>query len=473
MDVSRETADYSIVSHQGLPMAQDIDNALTKLRIDRTRKRPRRSGGRRFLLLAVAIVAVVAACSFYNSRYSPVPVKITHPEVEKSGADGAEVLIATGYVIPRRTVEVSSKIIGRVKEMNVDRGQTVKQGDVLLVIDDEEYQAQVKQADALVASSEALLAELKAGSRPEEIKASKSAVAAAEARLVNARQDYDRLDSLRKQDVISQQELDRATAALDVAKADLKAATEQYKLVQKGPRQEQIDAAAAQLNQAKAGLDYARTQLGYTIIRAPISGTILEKVAEKGELVTNINLGGTRGAKSSAVSMADLNDLQVEIDVNEGDVPKVRLQQECRIKMDSVPGEVFQGRVDEMAPGADRQKATVQVKVAILDPRGLIRPEVNAQVTFLADKSTAPQSATPAKAKVWIAKTAFVQDTKNADGHIVYLAMEGKAVARPIKIGAEEGPKGFEVLEGLDGSESIITEPLDKITDGRRITVPK
>ena len=454
-------------------MTQDLHNALNKLRIDRKRKKPRRAGGLRLLLIVLLIGALAGGYLFYARAYAPVSVKVVRPEIEKPTSEGEEVLMATGYVIPRRKIEVSSKIIGRVKDMLVDRGQQVKRGDVLLQIDDEEYQAQVKLAEAQVAADEARLAELRAGSRPEEIQTARAAVASSEATLLNARQNFERLQSLRKQEVLSQQELDRGKAALDVAQAELKAARERSTLVEKGPRQEQIAAAAAQTLRSKANLDYARTQLDYTIIRAPVSGTILEKLAEKGELVTNVNFGGTRGAKSSVVSMADLNDLLVEIDVNEGDLPKVRLAQECRIKLDSVPDTVFKGRVDEIAPEADRQKATVQVKVAILDPRGLIRPEVNAQVSFLSDKTArAGESAAAGvrRPRIWVSQSALEKSPTDADGHIVYVVSQGKAVARAVKVGPE-GPKGVEIVEGLDGTESIIAESLENVSDGKRVTV--
>jgi len=451
---------------------QDLGSELAKLRIDRAQKRPQRGGPGRWLALLVILGGAAGAVVYYRQAHAAVEVKVARPEREELTALGAEVLTAGGYVIPRHKIEVSSKIVGRVKEMSVQRGDRVKQGDVLLRIEDEEYVAQVRGAEAQAAMAKAKAAELRRGSRPQEIDAARAAVASAEATLRGARLDLDRANSLRADEFVSQQELDRLRTSFQVAQAQLNSARKNAEMVEIGPRREQIDAAEAQLRAAQANLEYARSQLDFTVLRAPIAGTILEKLAEKGELVTNTNFGGTRGAKSSVVSMANLDDLQVEIDLNENDLGKVRLRQPCEIRLDSAPDERFKGEVDEIAPSADRQKATVQVKVRILDPRGLVRPEVNARVTFLAGEGAKAGASADPKAgdrqpRIWIPRAALVRAPV---GSLVYLASQGKAVARRVKTGAD-GPKGVEVLEGLDGSETLILAPLDKISDGRRIQV--
>ncbi|MBI3736277.1 efflux RND transporter periplasmic adaptor subunit, partial [Candidatus Sumerlaeota bacterium] len=318
----------------------------------------------------------------------------------------------------------------------------------------------------------ARLAELKTGSRPQEIEAAKASVVSAEATYKMRKLDWERIQRLAEKKIISQQELDQMRQAHDVAAAALDQAKKNAELVIIGPRKEVIAATEAQLHEAEANLEFARTQLDYTVIRAPISGTILEKVAKKGELVTNMNFGGTRGAKSSAVSMADLNDLQIELDISENDIPKVKMGQKCEIKLDSDPDKVFKGEVDEISPQADRQKAQVQVKVKVFNPEGaLIRPEVNARVTFLEEekpKAVAAANDPPAAPRVWIPKNAIVTGEK---GQMVYIASGNTAVARTVKTKGEEGPRGVEVIEGLLGSESLIIEPLDKIKDGVKIAV--
>jgi HlyD family secretion protein len=198
------------------------------------------------------------------------------------------------------------------------------------------------------------------------------------------------------------------------------------------------------------------------VIRAPINGTILEKLAEEGELVTNMNFGGTRGAKNSVVTMADLNDLQVEVDLNEADVAKVKQGQRTEVRLDGNPQHAYSGVVDEVSPQADRQKGTVQAKVRITDPDSTIKTEVNARVTFYGDP---PPPGEQKGARVWAPKAAVV---RKGDTATVFVVEDGKAAARSVKTGMD-AEKGTEILEGLSGSETVILSPLEKIKDGQRV----
>lgn len=443
----------------------NLDAELSKLRIDRSRKKKRRTGKWKTIAVLVILVLSVFSYSFVKSRL-PIEVEVVTPVVEKVGNPGEyPVLTAGGYVIPRDSIDVSSKIIGRVEEIFIDRGDKVKAGDVLMKLEDKEQRAQLALAEAQLASARARLEELEAGSRPEEIEAARAAVDSAEATRINAQQELTRLKQLSTNRAISQQELDRALSEYNVAAALLNAAQKRLELAEKGPRKEQIDAARAEVQQAQANVELAKTQLEYTIIRAPISGTILEKVAEQGELLTNINVGGSRGVKSSAVSMADLSDLQVEIDLNENELAKVRKDQKTEIRLDSAPERVYEGRVDEIAPQADRQKATVQVKIDFLNPDGLVRPEVNARVTFLEQRQAATQPTD--EVHVWIPDTVI---RTSDQGQSVFVVKDNKAELRKIETGVE-GELGLLVRKGLSGSEQIIAAPLEGIEDGRAVKV--
>ncbi len=436
-----------------------IKSELNKLRIDKTRRRGR--GGRRLALLAI-VAALAAAGWYYHRAHSAVAVTVARAEPisPADAAAGTPVLTASGYVIPRHVIEVSSKIVGRVREMLVNRGDRVKAGDVLMRIEDNDLQAQLRAAEARLAAADARVAEMRAGSRPQEIQAARAALASAEATLENARADLKRKQSLAGSSAISTQDLDTARTAFKVAEAGVNSARENLKLVQTWPRREQLDAALADQREAAANLEYARTQLAEAVIRAPVDGTILERVVEKGELVTNINYGGERGAKSSVVSMADLKDLQVELDVNESDLPGVRMGQPCEVRVDSAPGRVFRGQVDEIAPQADRQKGTVQVKVKLFEPSDAVLPDVSAHVTFL-DRAKAGKAAGP---RVLAPATAVVRGATDT----VWIAADGRARQRAVKIGAES-PRGIEIVGGLTGGEWLITSPLDKITTGTRV----
>lgn len=443
---------------------ENLDGQLSKLRIDKERKRTRRRG-RVWKWALLAVVAGAAGYGVYMKMNAPVPVRTApvNREILAEGK-GIQMVTASGYVVPRHKIEVSSKIIGRVREILVKRGDRVKEGDVLLRLEDEDYQAQVRSAEAMAGALHARLDELKAGSRPQEIAASQASVASAQATLRNAEEDFKRAESLTKDGVASAQDLDRSRAARDVAKAQLNSAQKNAELVTMGPRREVIDAAEAQLREADANLEYIKTTLSNTVIKAPISGTILEKLAEQGELVTNTNFGGTRGAKSSVVTMADLTDLQVEVDVNQADLSKVKTGQKIEIRLDSNSDRVYSGLVDDISPQADRQKGTVQTKVRITDPDDAVRTEVNARVTFLGDAPAATPDA-PGKPRLWIPKGAVVQ---GAEGATVYTIIGDKAAAVRVKLGTE-AEKGIEIVEGLNGDETLIVSPLEKIAVGTRV----
>jgi HlyD family secretion protein len=445
-------------------------NELAKLRIDKSRKKARRGQGGNVLALVILLALAGGGYALYAKQFAPIPVHLGKITRQSGGAaaKGATVITASGYVVPRHKVEVSPKIIGHVKELLVKRGDRVNEGDVLLRLEDDEYQARLKAAEANVATLQARLEELRAGARPQEKAAATATVTSAEATLRSAQQDFDRMNALAAQGAVSRQELDRSRASLDVARARADQERKQADLVHIGPRREVVEAAEAMLHQAEADLNLARTSLEYTVIRAPISGTILEKIAEKGELVTNTNFGGTRGAKNAIVTMADLSDLQVEVDVNENDLPKVQLGQPCEIRLDSRPDYGYQGAVDEISPQADRQKGTVQAKVRILNPDDAVKTELNARVTFLAPKQdVAPADAD--KTRLWIPKESVVQ---GPHGPTVYLVSDGVVVARAVKLGGD-GENGVEVTDGLAGTEQLIMEPLDKLKDGARVAVGK
>lgn len=439
-----------------------IKTELNKLRIDKSRKRG--GGGKKLVLLAL-IAALAIGGWYYHKSNSAIAVTVVKTEAisPADAAAGTPVLTASGYVIPRHVIEVSSKIIGRVREMLVNRGDRVKAGDVLMRIEDSDLQAQLRMAEARLASAGAKVAEMKAGSRIQEIQAARATLNSAEATLENAKTDLSRKQSLAGTNVISVQDLDTARTSFKVAQANVNSARENLKLVETWPRKEQLDAAVGDQRQAQANLDYARTQLAETVIKAPVDGTILERVVEKGELVTNINYGGERGAKSSVVSMANLKDLQIELDVNENDLPNVNMGQKCEIRADSAPDQVFKGEVDEIAPQADRQKGTVQVKVRLIDPSDAVLPDVSAHVTFFAKSGEKTAMSGP---RVLVPATAVVRGETN----VVWIASGGQAVSRAVRIGGES-PRGVEVVGGLSGGESLITSPLDKMTTGTRVVI--
>ena len=147
-----------------------------------------------------------------------------------------------------------------------------------------------------------------------------------------------------------------------------------------------VESAQATIQQMEGVRDYAKVQLDWTVIQSPIDGVVLEKLAEPGELVTPQSFGGTRGPSTALLAVADMNDLQVEIDVNESDLPKIAPGQRCRISPEAYPDKHYAGAVAEVAPEANRQKGTLQIKVQIEKPDRFLTPELSAKVEFLGGK---------------------------------------------------------------------------------------
>lgn len=294
------------------------------------------------LIAAVALFFVLGALAFIQTRDTRASAQAAAPATNvplvEAAAPGDSVLTVSGYVIPRERIEISPRFQGTVKWIGVKKGDVVKQGDVLVLLEDDEYRARVREAEARLAQAEAAL-EL-------------------------ARSNFKRAETLRTKDTSSEQELDDARQALRSAEAGL--------------------------HSARAALDLARLYVDWCTIRAPISGVILEKLVNPNELVTPVSFSSSSGPSTAFLAMADLNDLQVEIDLNEVDTPKVRLGQRCRVSPEAYPNKTYDGVVAEIAPEANRSKGTLQIKVQVVNPDRFLTPELSARVDFLKEGGSPP-----------------------------------------------------------------------------------
>ena len=209
-------------------------------------------------------------------------------------------------------------------------------------------------------------------------------------------------------------------------------------------------------------MDYAQTQLDNTVIRAPITGTILDRNVERGEFITT-GFVGDKGAKGYIVTMADLNDLQVELDISQNDFPKLGPQQKGIITTDAYPDKKYEGFIEQVSPEADRAKATVQVKVRVMKPDDFLRPDMNATVQFYNDAPT--ESAATGEAKrVVVIPAGAVQ------GDHVFVMVKDKAIKRTVTTGGSSD-KGVIVTNGLNGGEDLIISPPADMKDGQRVEV--
>jgi RND family efflux transporter MFP subunit len=309
-----------------------------------------------------------------------------------------------------------------------------------------------------MASLEARLEEMVNGSRPEEIAAAKANVEQAEAELENARVQWERVRQLHHEGVFPKSNLDDAEARHNSQKARVNSLQKSYELVRIGPRREAINAVRGQIEQVKGVVAFMETQLNNTVIKAPVSGTILERGVERGEFVTT-SFVGERGAKGYVVSLADLNDLRVELDISQNDFSKLGPRQRGVVTLDAYPDARWDGVIEEISPEANRQKATVQVKVRILRPDDRLRPEMNAAVAFLGDDKP---GAAPAAGKPVV----FVPPAAVRDNKVLVLAGE-QVVERAIRTSGST-PQGLRVEDGLLGGEDLILNPPAGLKAGDR-----
>lgn len=444
---------------------------LSVLQIDRSQKGALDQKGKprwKVALYIVGVVLFLAVLGLALSQVfgSAVDVEVQRPNLEAGASLGNVVLTAGGYIVAHHPIEVSSKVVGKVAWVGVEKGDRVREGQVLVRLEDAEYQAQLAQAKANLAVAQAHLKELETGSRPQEIDAAQAARDVAAANFRNAEINLGRVEQMARDQIASQAQLDDARTQYAVTKNQLESARKNFELVKIGPRQEQIDYARAQVAQARATVDYAQTMLDSTLIRSPVSGTVLERLVEKGEMVSTMNLGGTGGVKASVVSVADLNDLQVQLDINQNDFPRISPAQACAVTADAYPDRVYQGVVAEIAPEANRQKATIEVRVKVLRPDAFLRPEMNAHVSFLAPTQS---STNPSRQMLSIPRSALVQK----EGKTMVFVLEGsRAQTREIQLGRELGER-VEVVDGLSPNDQVVIRGLESLTAGQRVKVVK
>jgi RND family efflux transporter MFP subunit len=399
---------------------------LSELTIDRDRPSPGSMRAlRRNLFLAAAAAVVVVGGWLWLRGPGGVPVTVATAQV--SGGPGSRDvgITANGYVVARTQASVSSRLSGRLEFLGVEEGSVVREGEVIARLENKDFRAAVAQAEAELLRSRAALREAQAGRE-------------------RAAGDLERAEELYEKDFETRETMDHLTAELATAVA-------------------RVEVQEAQVGVAEAAVAVTRANLEYTLIRAPFAGTVLRKDAEVGEVVAPVATGGglTRGA---VVTMADLETLEVEVDVNEAYISQIRDEQQTRIVLDAYPDTGFAGAVRQIVPTADRQRATVQVKVSILEKDPRILTEMGARVEFIEEAGVrgaadAPRITVPAEA---------VRDA--AGQTIVWVVRDGRAFRTPIDAGPVSGGRRI-VRSGLTGGEQVIMTSEGDLEDGGPVTV--
>ncbi|HZQ68257.1 MAG TPA: efflux RND transporter periplasmic adaptor subunit [Terriglobales bacterium] len=440
---------------------------LQNLRIDRGQRGEGEAPlwARRYILGGIAVIVVLGIAALaYRLLSSDAPEVETVRAAAPSSEVGGVVLSASGYIVAHHKINVNSKVTGRVKWIGVEKGDKVKEGQVLVRLEDDEFRAQYDQARGATENAQAYLLQLQNGSRPEEIQQAQHNLDEARATLANDKLMLDRTRELTAQGVLSKQALDDATARFEADQQRVQSLSQSFQLAKIGPRAEEIARAKGTLLQAQGQEAYAKSLLDATIIRAPVTGTILERTAEKGELVTaQFASGAAGGPQGQVVALADLDDLQVELDIAQDDFSKLGAHQKGVMTTDAFPDRKYEGQIAEISPEADRQKATVQVKVQILNPDSYLRPDMNATVKFLANENKAGDS----QPKGVFVPTTAVRDREGKK--IVLLAFNGKVLTREVQVLSQRS--GGLLVSGLNGGEDVITSGPQNLKDGDKIKI--
>jgi HlyD family secretion protein len=408
---------------------------LEGLRIERQQKAapaPRR--GRWILAGAVPLVVALALVGWL-SRPNALPVRVTtvHPA---AGAAAGAVLNATGYVTARRQATVSSKVTGKVVDLLIEEGMEVKAGQVLARLDS-------KTQDAALALAEAQLVQARSALDENEVRLRQATI--------TRRRQHRLLDS----GASSQNDADVADADADSYAARLALG------------RQQVEVAAREVAARRQDADD-------TIIRAPFAGVITTKDAQPGEMISPISAGGgfTRTGIGTLVDMASL---EIDVDVNEGYINRVKSGQHAEAVLDAYPDWRIPATVIAVVPSADRQKATVKVRLAFdhLDPR--ILPDMGIKVAFLAESTESTESAAAGalgaaeqgRAQARVARAALRQD----HGQLVAFVVHGDHVERrAVRIAASPGDEAA-VIAGLTPGEQVVVDAPPDLADGRKVVV--
>jgi len=372
--------------------------------------------------LALFAVAVIVYLIFSRLKSEPTFNVAVVKKIFPSQFNA--VLTASGYVVAQTQAAIASKGTGRLVYLGVEEGDVVKKGEIIALLEHNDVDAAFEQAQA-------------------NLKMAKADLLRREAEFHEAKLNNDRQENLFEKGLISKSEYDIAEARFKIANAA-------------------IAAAEAQIDLSAAGVVSAQVDVQNTKIRAPFDGTVLSKNADIGEMVAPF--AASSNSRGAVVTIADMNSLEVEADVSESNIQKVKLGQSCEIILDAFPEQRYPGVVHKIVPTADRAKATVLTKIRFVERDEKVLPEMSAKVNFL---SGPQQIQTLSEAITVIPKSAIIE--KN--GRKVVFLLRGNVVSEtPVSVGRKFGGQ-VEIVSGVTAGEKVILDPGDDLKTGTEISI--
>ena len=402
----------------------DIED-LSALHIERAPLDARSGGWVKWVVLLVVLGAAGGGAWVWLSRERPIQVEVAGVTERAAGAQ-ASVLNASGYVTARRRATVSSKVTGKVTEVNVEEGMAVREGQVLARLDDSTLQAALRLYRA-------------------QLEASKRQIPESEVRLQQARVQLQRQERLRKEGLNTPNDIDNAQAEVDSLLAHIASFEEAVKV-------------------AESQIAMQQTAIDDTVIRAPFSGVAISKDAQVGEMISPVSAGGGF-TRTGICTVVDMHSLEIEVDVNESYINRVTAAQPVSAVLDAYPDWQIPANVIAVVPTADRQKATVLVRIGFkaLDPR--ILPDMGVKVTFLREADAA--SAPTAQGVTLVPQAAVKSDN---GGSYVFVVRQTTVERRAVKVGGTDGDR-VEITAGLQPGDRVVLSPPEGLKEGAKVTV--
>ncbi len=400
------------------------DEDLSRLKIDKSKISFRSKRRRTIVYPVLGLILLVAFGLLYTQGIFSPSVQVQAATITQVyPSQGFTLLNASGYVVAQRKSALASKVTGRLIWLGVEEGSFVKKDQVVARLESDDVEAAKHQAEA-------------------NVNVARHGLEQAKAELDNASISFKRNQELVKRGVVSRSVYDDALARYEKAEAS-------------------VAAAEATLKSNVAALRAASVLLEYTEIRAPFDAVVLTKNADIGDIVTP--LGAAANAKAAVVTIADMNSLEVEVDVSEANLNQIRPGQPCEIQLDALPGQRFHGSVHMLVPTADRSKATVMVKVRFDEKDKRILPEMSAKVAFLSRIVKAQEE----KPRTAVNRSALIS---RKGQNSVFVIQQGRAEEVPVTIGEPIGDM-IEVQSGVKPGDQVVLNPSSKLKDGAKIKI--